>query len=124
LEIPGIVLAHGETKRERAVEDQGGILADIVSAVGVAALDRAIRDRIENLQAGPYFARRECVDLEFSVAHLADELRHRGRGTPQTLDAFREARSQAPLDGRLLRDRRRGNPSRTRGGRETREIPA
>ena len=122
--VPGIVLARREAERQRAVEDQRRILADVVARIGVAAFDRGVRDRVEHLQAGHDLARREGVDQEFSVAHLADELRDRRRRAPQPFDALREARRQAPFDGRLLRDRGRCHSNREAGSSKAREIPA
>src|SRR6185436_13380596 len=49
IEIPGIVLAYRQAERQRAVEDQRRVLADVVAAIAVAALHGAVRDRVEHL---------------------------------------------------------------------------
>ena len=49
---PGIVLARCEAERQRSVEDQRRLLADVVAGVGLAAFDGGILDGIENLQTG------------------------------------------------------------------------
>ena len=81
-QVPGIVLARRQPERHRAVKDQRRILADVIARIAMATFDRAVRARIEHLQAGHDLARRERVDGELPVAHLADELRDSRRSAP------------------------------------------
>src|SRR6266542_5768635 len=124
IKIPGIVLAHSETEWQRAIENQRGILADVVPAIAVAAFDGSIGGRVEHLQAGHDLARREGIDCELAVAHLADELRDGRRGAPQAFDGFRKARCKAPLDRGLLRNGGRRQRNGRAGSGETGKIAA
>ena len=107
---PGVLLARVEAERHRGVDRPGRILADVVVGDGVAHLDRAVRGRVERLQAGDDFAGREHLDLELVVGHLGDVLRHLFAAAIDGIERLREARRHAPLDlGRGLRNRRRGH---------------
>src|SRR5262249_6634483 len=42
VKVPGVLLARGHAEGQRSVEDQRRVLADVVAAVGMAALDSAV----------------------------------------------------------------------------------
>ncbi len=71
---PRIVLAGVEAERQRGVEGEGRILADIVVGRGVAALDRLVLDGVDDLQAGDDLAGGEDADLELVVGEGRDAL--------------------------------------------------
>jgi hypothetical protein len=115
---PGILLARVQAERDRRVDREGRILADIVVGHGVAHFDGAVGGRIERLQTGDQFTGREDLDLEFVVGHFGDLLRHHLGAAIDGVERLREARCEAPFDlGRGLRDRRRGNGGHRGAGR-------
>src|SRR5262249_41486120 len=123
VEVPGIVLARRHPERERPVEDQRRILADVVSAVRMAALDRAVRDGIQHLKPGYDLSCRKGLDNELAVAHLVDEFGKRRACSPQTVETLWKTRRESPLDC-SLRNRGRGNCNGTARCSQTSEVPA
>jgi hypothetical protein len=91
------VLARRHAERQRGVEDEGGVLADVIAAVGVAAFDGGVGHRVEHLQAGHDLAGAERLELELAVGQLADDAGDRGRRPPQRVEALGVARHQSPL---------------------------
>src|SRR5262249_56307750 len=113
----------GHPEGKRPVEDQRGILANVVSTVGMAALDRAVRDCVQHLQSGHDLSRRKWIDGELAIAHLFHIFGERWARSPQNFYPLRQPRRKAPLDG-TLRNRGRGNGGSAARFSETREGPA
>ena len=95
---PGVLLARIEAERHRSEDRKRRILADIVIRHRVAHLDGAVGGRIQRLQAGNHFARREHLDLELVVGHFGDVLRDLLRAAEDRVQRLRKARGQAPFD--------------------------
>src|SRR5262249_46940878 len=98
------------TERNRAVEAEGRILADIVIARSMTHLDGVVLDRVENLQGGDDLAAGEGPDLEFVVGCLGDPLGEVFGAAIDSVEALGPARCEAPFYlGLRLRDGRCGN---------------
>jgi hypothetical protein len=97
--IPGGVLARGQAERHRAVEGEGGVLAEVIVGGGVAHFDGAGLDRIHDLQAGHDFAGGERADIEFAAGQFGHALGEGVGGTEDGVERFREAAGEAPVDG-------------------------
>src|SRR5512132_868951 len=69
---PRIHLARVHAERDRAVETEGRVLADVVVAGGVPDLDRVVLYRVEHLQGRHDLAAGKGADLELVVGRLAD----------------------------------------------------
>ena len=79
----------------------------------MAALDRAVLDGIDHLQAGNDLAAGKGLDLELVVGHRRDALADEVGAAVQRVERLGPARRLAPFDlGHRLRDRRRGDGRR------------
>src|SRR5262245_23903498 len=117
------MLARRHPERKRPVENRGGILADVVSAVGMTALDRAVGDCIQHLKARHDLSCRERLYHELAVAHLIHEFGKCRAYAPQRIETLWKARRQSPLDY-ALRECGRCNCNSTARCSKAREVPA
>jgi hypothetical protein len=112
---PGVLLPGVEAEGHGAVEGEGGILADIVVARGLAGLDGAVLHGVQHLQAGHDLARRERPDLELPIGRRGDALAHAIEGAEDRVQVLRIAGGEAPFDlGQGLGD---GGLGKARGQR-------
>ena len=112
---PGVHLARVQPKGDGRVEAEDRILAIVVIAAGMPHLDRILLHGIQNLERGDDFAAREVTDVELAVRGLAAILREQLAGAEQRIQAARETRRKAPVQGgRILRKHGRGNRCGTR----------
>src|SRR5690606_11068196 len=72
---PGRELRRRHAERHAGEECVGGALADVVVRRGVAALERAARDGVVDLEPADLRARRVDLDLDAAVGHLAQVVR-------------------------------------------------
>jgi hypothetical protein len=98
---PCSLLARGQAERNRAVEGEGGVLAEIVVGRCVAHFHRAVLHRVHYLEAGHDFACRELADHEFAAGELGHALYKLFGRTVDGVQRFGEAGGKAPVDGGL-----------------------
>jgi hypothetical protein len=108
--VPGLVDARVGTEWNRRTEGECRVLAEIIIRRRVSHLDSAVLHGVKNLQARNDFAGGECLNLEFVVGCLANNLGHHFGSAVKSIERFRPTGRQTPFDLRhRLRDRRRGN---------------
>jgi len=120
LEHPGVHLARVHAEWNRGGEGECLVLAEIVVAGGVAALDRLVLNAVHHLQRRHELAGRVRRDVELAVGGRADAVAEHFGAAVDRVERLREARCEPPLDRRhRLRDGRLGKRGhgRRRGDR-------
>ena len=69
---PGNLLARVQTEGQRGFERERHVLADVVVAGSLAALDRGLADGVQYLQPRHDLAAGERADLEFAIGDFPD----------------------------------------------------
>ena len=106
---PRVVLAGIEAERQRRIEGEGRILADVIVGCRVPALDRLVLDGIDDLQTRNDLAGRKDANLELVVGKGRDALGEELAGAIDRVERLGEARRHAPLHlGHRLGNRRSG----------------
>jgi len=99
---PRRLLTAVEAERYCGVEGERRVLANEVVGAGVADFNRAILDRIHHARARDDLTGRENLDLELAAGGCSHPFGHHIGAAVDGVEGFREAGSQAPLDGGQL----------------------
>ncbi len=111
---PRDMLPRVEPERQTRAECKRRIFSPVIIQRRIAHLDRAVRNRVEHLQAGNQFTGGKRLDLKAIVGDFSNAFAKEFAATVKRIEGLRPTGGQAPLYlGHRLRDRGRSNCARS-----------